>query len=63
MNQHYFHRYNKNISCVLLEIVEIGCWVLETSFVHGRKLVRRKFFNNMDFDPQVGCWIPDTVNR
>ena len=54
MSRHYFHRYDKNISCVLLEIVEIGCWVLETSFVHGRKLVRRKFFNNMDFDPQVG---------
>lgn len=53
----FVHRYAKGISCQIIEQTLIGFRVLETSIRKGKKIASEKVFGNMDFDPEVGCWI------
>lgn len=53
----YVHRYVKGLSCQIIERTMIGFRVLETYMQKGKTIASEKVFGNMDFDPEVGCWI------
>ena len=53
----FVHRYVKGITCQVIEQTRTGFRVVETTLVHGRRIIKEKVFDNMDFDPEFGCWV------
>ena len=62
-NLKFGHRHVSNISCQIVEQTLIGFRVIETTAKQGKNIVKEKVFNNMDFDPEFGCWIPIKVEN
>lgn len=62
-NLKFVHRHVTNISCQIVEQTLTGFRVIETTAKRGRKIVKEKVFNNMDFDPEFGCWLPVSSNN
>ena len=53
----FVHRYVKGITCQVIEQTRTGFRVVETTLVHGRRIIKEKVFDNMYFDPEFGCWV------
>lgn len=53
----FVHRYVKGITCQVIEQTRTGFRVVETTFGSRTENNQRKVFDNMDFDPEFGCWV------